>query len=146
MSRGDFEFFGNIQTVRIRGSRPSGACKRPSTVYRVPCFDSTEEITEWVRPCFLSASARIVQRATAKPNLEKYLALQLPSGCDADSKYSTTFLRSTRTRFAWCRFILRRCFSIPARHLDPILTTIRFALFAKTNLATSKWIHAFRRG
>ena len=26
MRRGDFEFFDNIQTVRILGARPSGVC------------------------------------------------------------------------------------------------------------------------
>jgi len=40
----------------------------------------------------------MVHRATAKRNLAKNLALLLPSGCDADSKYSTIFFRSTRTR------------------------------------------------
>jgi hypothetical protein len=76
--------------------------------------------------------------STVKPNLAKNLALLHPSGCDGDSKYSTIFLRSTRTRFAHGKFIFLKS----AWQRGPIGSIHRSALYTTADLAKSKETHA----
>jgi len=61
-----------------------------------------------VLPCLLRAPAKTLHWSVRKPNLEKNLALLLPSGWDDDSKYSTIFARSTRALAAYGNFMRSR--------------------------------------
>jgi hypothetical protein len=52
---------------------------------------------------------RLSNHQELNPNRVKNLAFALPSGWDDDSKYSTTFFRSTRALAACGSFIRRLC-------------------------------------